>query len=799
MRARADADEGCVTPGLRIPTTPAFARRLALLLALLGGLLVGLEATPARALVTESEGTKVGVQSPEIAHYWDGFWGFNGYGPKEHTKLPAGENPAVFSFANAAGNPVMHAVKTYAIYWDPEDYYHGDWQGLIDGFLGNLAGAGAQLGSVFAVDGQYTDNTNQPAATRSSFLGAYTDTNDYPRNECTNPEPFSLGAPLSEAAPTCLTDAQIKEQLADFIAGHRLRTGMGTIFYVLTPPGVAVCLENSKVAKRCSAQFSARAEKYTENGPHEEWEEIEEDLKVKQEDEENKKVYVEPASYKRFKSSFCSYHGAVGSGDESTILYAVIPWVAGDAGDYHLPSSVVPGYFCQDGGFAPKTELGGELEEKEREKQPSPKEEEEFAQKSPAEKREIEEAKAQGLDKPHDQEPNQIGLGPDGSYDTGLADLVVNQIAVEQQNTITDPLLDGWQDTAGNEVTDECRNFFVPTTGSAAAASPLTRAGTLANQQLGGKSYYLNGAFNLASLKLPYPAIPCLNGINLVPQFTAPVFASSGEVVGFDGMESNITLNAGTEYGEKGGTHTTYTRYTWNFGDGSEKTGYAPGAPPGDPSTLCELPWLPPCDASVFHSYQYGGTYDVTLTVKDVGGNIASVTHPVVVSGPPPPAPTPTLTFSGGAGSSGSSGSGGSGSNNTTQVLPAPVAKAAAASTSLKQVARHGLVVNYSVNEQVAGRFEVLLDAATANHLKIAGRPATKLPAGTPRSLVIGQALLVTTKAGRSSVRIKFSKSTANHLRHARKVTLMLRLTAHNASTQNPLFTTVLNTVVLHG
>ena len=43
-------------------------------------------------------------------------------------------------------------------------------------------------------------------------------------------------------------------------------------------------------------------------------------------------------------------------------------------------------------------------------------------------------------------------------------------------------------------------------------------------------------------------------------------------------------------------------------------SGYAPGAP------ACEEPWLSPCAASVFHSYQYGGTYEVTLTVTDVGG-----------------------------------------------------------------------------------------------------------------------------------------------------------------------------------
>ena len=134
----------------------------------------------------------------------------------------------------------------------------------------------------------------------------------------------------------------------------------------------------------------------------------------------------------------------------------------------------------------------------------------------------------------------------------------------------------------------------------------------------------------------------------------------------------------------------------------------------------------------------------------------------------------------------------------TTPSAPGPIATAAAVSSSLKQVAKSGLVVRYSVNEQVAGRFEVLLEAATAHRLGISGPAATNLPAGSPKSLVIGHALLVTTKGGKSSVKIKFSKSIAKHLRHAKKVKLTLRLTARNAATQNPLFTTVMSTVELH-
>jgi hypothetical protein len=46
-----------VTPVLRIRTTPALTRRLALVLAVLGALLIAWEAAPAGAVVTELEGS----------------------------------------------------------------------------------------------------------------------------------------------------------------------------------------------------------------------------------------------------------------------------------------------------------------------------------------------------------------------------------------------------------------------------------------------------------------------------------------------------------------------------------------------------------------------------------------------------------------------------------------------------------------------------------------------------------------------------------------------------------------------
>jgi hypothetical protein len=742
-------------------------RRLALAAGALSAFALSSAVAPAGAVVTEAGGPTVGLQPRSTLL-------FPGYTAKTGVPLYPKDPAYPEKFANPSGAPVLASSRVYAIYWDPTDNYHGEWQNSIDAFMQAMGSGSGSLGSVFAVDSQYTDAANQHASYRSTFMGAVTDTEKYPPATCVDPHPLEgtslTGHELNQIA--CLTDKQVRAQLETFIAQHSLLKGMGTIFYVLTPPGVTVCLNEAGGSTGHCSDY--------EGEPGEE----------------------------SYENSFCSYHSDIDSdkapsGDASTILYAVIPWTAGGFGDSHLgllgEESMPPGYPCQDGGINPISKP--QIEQPEKPKKLTEKEQEEFNSAKPEEKAQKE--KERLLEGPHVEEPNQLlnEIGPDGAHDFGLSDVIINQIAVEQQNTVTDPLLDGWQDSVGNEATDECRNFFASgDVSGSASANEFTDAGTLSNQKVGSKSYYLNNTFDLAALKLPYPGVPCLGGDNLIPQFTAPNPVNSEEIVGFDGMESDIALDAGTAYNAKGEAKPTYATYTWNFGDGTPTvTGYAPGqAPSNPPSSLCEAPWLAPCAGSTFHSYKYGGEYEVTLTVTDVGGNTATAVQKIKVVGPPAPG-----TSGSGPGGSGTgvgagvftpAGSGGSGSS-----LPRPVATAAATSSSLKQVARNGLVVHYTVNEQVAGRFEVLLEAAAAHHLGIGGPVAANLPSGSPKSLVIGHALLVTTKGGKSSVRIKFTPSVAKHLRHAHKVKLTLRLTARNASAQNPLFTTVMSTVVLHG
>ena len=161
------------------------------------------------------------------------------------------------------------------------------------------------------------------------------------------------------------------------------------------------------------------------------------------------------------------------------------------------------------------------------------------------------------------------------------------------------------------------------------------------------------------------------------------------------------------------------------------------------------------------------------------------MTNPItVVEGEP----RPEEKGSGGSGSGTSPGASTPGASTpassgatTNAPGPAPVASASAVVSSLGKTTRKGLVVSYSVNQQVAGRFEVLLAASIAHRLGLHFPLAGGLPAGTPAQVVVGKAVLITTKGGRGAIKIQFGKITGARLRSLGKVSLMLRLNVRNA------------------
>lgn len=701
----------------------ALTLRSALLLGLASLALALAIAGPAHAQVVTVEGQQFGVQphATVVEPAYNPFLSLNSFDSLQY-----------------GGGPVVGTNATYAIYWDPAvlrpgdpgrpGKYHGDWQQLIDQFLYDIGANSGSLGNVFALTPQYPEANGTRAAYSSTFRGAAVDRDMYPSDGCVDPDEA-----LNENF-ACFTDQQIRTELQNFIANNRLHAGLGTIFYVLTPPDVTICTDSGGAATgHCSDSTKEKPWKPMAEPPS----------------------APETAEEQSYQRSFCSYHSATSTASAEPILYAVIPWVAGSYGTNSpeiLPNGlkIKDGADCQDGTTI-------------------------------------------------EQQPNQLELAPDGQPDHGLPDILINQIAAEQMATITDPTLDGWREPlTGDEVPDQCRNWFEapPVVQGSGSPDEHTGAGHFYNQVINGHSYYLNTEFNQAAQYYAYPGLNCELHNNFVPTFTVPNPVNSGDIVGFNGAESDITLEQSADQHPE--TQPQYrATFSWNFGDGTAVVS-GPGFSGPNASS--------PLYASVFHSYQYGGSYAVTLTVTDAAGNIASFSQPIIVNGPPPPAPeggpggpTPNETPTGPGTTNGKgSGTGSGAPQGPGGSIPGPFATAVAGSRSLTRALRKGLVINYSVNEQVAGHFEVLLDSRTAARLGIQGRKAVGLPAGSPQSLIIGQAILVTTKGGHSSVRIKFSKRTNTRLRRVRKVTLLLRLVVRNAATQSPQSTTVLSPVVLH-
>jgi PKD domain len=577
------------------------------------------------------------------------------------------------------GGPVLHSSDAYTIYWDPNRKYRGDWKERINRYFQNVGAASGTRDDVFAMNGQYHDASGG-ANNQSTFRGSYTDEDPYPTS-----------GNCSEAAEyACLTNAQIQAELQHVISIGALPGATGPpVYYVLTPPGVVVCTDNGGNGN-CSNSTSSPP-----NG-------------------------------------ICGYHSAINSGGPNPIVYAVQPWVAGDAGlfiESENPletSPATPAEIACQSGVAPL------------------------------------------------QEPNQLtGVNPWGNYAAGLAEVIINDLSIEQSNIVVDPLLNGWYQTAtADEQSDMCQSNFGPPPSEAASPNPETHAGVRSNETINGQSYFIQWAFS-STLLTSGRGYFCWSGVADVPHFTAPNPVNSGDVIGFDGTETLLALEAKTA-GLPADEPYLAPIYTWDFGDGTGVSG--------------------PGDASVFHAYRYGGTYKAKLTVIDSGDNASSFEEPITVVGPPPPAP-------GGSGSGTGSSPAATTIGSTTQgsgakaTVAKPKATQTVASHSLSSVLRNGLVIRYSVSERVAGRFEVLLASSIAKKLGVQGAQATGLAKGTPTQTIIAKAILVTTKGGHSSYKIKFSKATAARLRKLGQVSLMIRMVVHNGA--NPASTTVLDTVKL--
>ena len=142
------------------------------------------------------------------------------------------------SFGNAAGHPVLHSANTYAIFWDPQDFYHGDRQGLIDNYLrarGRLKRPAEQrLRGRLAVHRR--DATSPLPAVRCSTEAPPTPIHIRPRDAATRVRLKSALRVVT--AQVCLTDTDVRAELQTYIPGStNCRRGMEQDLLHLDAPG----------------------------------------------------------------------------------------------------------------------------------------------------------------------------------------------------------------------------------------------------------------------------------------------------------------------------------------------------------------------------------------------------------------------------------------------------------------------------------------------------------------------------------------------------------------------------------
>jgi hypothetical protein len=270
---------------------------------------------------------------------------------------------------------------------------------------------------------------------------------------------------------------------------------------------------------------------------------------------------------------------------------------------------------------------------------------------------------------------------------------LVSPLSQGQLAAITDPGLNAWFALDGAEIND---NGCIPLPKGVDAAT------------INGTAYLLRHEFNNGGTLVNDPNSPeCAPLVNLQPTFVAPSAVDRGDEIQLDGSTTNSTLIVPKQ------------GYYWTFGDGS--SAYGP---------------------SVVHAYTAGGTYDVTLTVIDRGGDVAKLTQTITVIGPTQVPPSRNH---------------GNALKARLQLMP----------ESRKGVLGSGISMRVTVNESAAGFISISIPRNEARKAHIAGRGS---------SVVIGRGTVSRLKHGTAALRLKMARGVAGKLKRLRHVTLTVRL-----------------------
>lgn len=162
------------------------------------------------------------------------------------------------------GGAVMHSHTTYAIYWAPPvpaangqlgtsfTAFEATYKNTIDTFLERVGAESGKLTNVYSADVQYGEPSG--GVYGPTFGKAFSDEKLYPsRNTTLCPESSNGGEDgLPLGSGPCLTDAQLKAELKSFVKEQGLPSGLGAMYFIFTPQGVASCAGGSGSTAECS-------------------------------------------------------------------------------------------------------------------------------------------------------------------------------------------------------------------------------------------------------------------------------------------------------------------------------------------------------------------------------------------------------------------------------------------------------------------------------------------------------------------------------------------------------------------
>jgi hypothetical protein len=138
------------------------------------------------------------------------------------------------------GGPIMPSVTTYVIFWVPPRLQNGNptslsatYENLVKRFMADYPGHGIANNST-----QYysvISGVNHYFLNAGSFAGYYLDTNPYPASGCTDPD----------TPGNCITDAQLRTEIARVLTLKGWTSGLGKMYLVFTSQGEGSCMGSS--------------------------------------------------------------------------------------------------------------------------------------------------------------------------------------------------------------------------------------------------------------------------------------------------------------------------------------------------------------------------------------------------------------------------------------------------------------------------------------------------------------------------------------------------------------------------